>query len=79
MKALRDHADTGVQQPYEVPYLSECIVMNSHSLIDPLVGERRGAEIRCCVGRFSHLRRMVAWGVARALLRSACGRSFCFA
>jgi len=23
----------------------------------------RKAEIRCCVGRFSYLRRMVAWGV----------------
>jgi len=37
MKALRDHADAGVQQPYGVPYLSEYMVMNSHSLIDPLV------------------------------------------
>jgi len=46
VKALRDHADARVQQPYEVPYLSECIVMNSHSLIDPLVAGCFVGDIR---------------------------------
>jgi len=39
MKELCDHADAGVEQPYEVSYLSECIAMNSHSLIEPLVAD----------------------------------------
>jgi len=87
MEELRDHAHTGVEQPYEVPYLSKCIVMNLHSLVDPLVGERQGrsylvvsgfpfgrlagllshvgkVDIRRCVGRFSHLRCIVTWGLA---------------
>jgi hypothetical protein len=39
MKELCDHTAAAVQQPYEVSYLSECIVMNSHSLIEPLVAD----------------------------------------
>jgi len=37
MKALRDYADAGVQQPYEVLYLSECVRVNVNSLVDLLV------------------------------------------
>ena len=46
MKALRDHADAGVQQPYEGSYLSECIAMNSYSLIDPLIAGCLVRDIR---------------------------------
>jgi len=45
MKELRDHTDAGVQQPHEVSYIFGCIVMNSHSLIDPFVGERRAQTL----------------------------------
>ena len=94
IEMLCRHTNTGVQQLYEASYVSECIVMNSHSLVESLVagclvGRTGGrtcllisgfplapfanlagllshvgkAEIRYCVGRFSLLRRMVAWGV----------------
>jgi len=40
MKALRDYADAGVEQPYEVPYLSERVLVNVNGLVDPLVASR---------------------------------------
>ncbi len=40
MKALRDYADAGVQQPYEAPYLSECVRVNVNGLVDPIVASR---------------------------------------
>ena len=42
MEELHDHTDAGVEETYEVSYIFERIVMNLHSLIDPLVGERQG-------------------------------------
>ena len=36
MKALRDYADAGVQQPYEVPYLSERVLVNVNGLVRSL-------------------------------------------
>jgi len=40
MKALRDYADAGVQQPCEVLYLSECVRVNVNGLVDPIVASR---------------------------------------
>ena len=39
MNAFRDHADGEIQQSYAISHFSERVVMNSHRLIDPLVGD----------------------------------------
>ena len=39
MNTFRDHANRGVQQFYAISHFSERVVMNSHCLVDLLVGD----------------------------------------
>jgi len=86
MKALRDHTAAVVEQPYEASYVSECIVMKLHSLIEPLVADCLigSAGGRSCLlvsefplAPFAHLAGFLSH-IGKAKIRCCVGKKFSY-
>jgi len=52
--AVRDDADSGAIQPYEVSHLSESILVNVNGTADPLIGKKSQKALQKALGSDLH-------------------------